>query len=256
MTTPSSAGPEGRHGNDDWSSPLWGRPDTVVSEWPQAPMAAPAPQLPPTPPPHRPTRKTLIAAGAGVGSRGPRGHCRGERCPAGPQVEDRRVPDAHQHRARRTDAHAQPDRPGPGPERSRPGPEQRRRRRDERRPGGCPQPRHRPQPRDDAWPGHERPRAGPRTRISPSDRRLRPRPSPPASSTSSPPSATTARQGAGTGVVLTADGLVLTNHHVVAGSTSLAVTDIGNGKTYRRQGARLRRARTTSRSSSWSAPPA
>ena len=39
-------------------------------------------------------------------------------------------------------------------------------------------------------------------------------------------------QGAGTGVVLTSDGLVLTNHHVVAGSTSLKVTDIGNGKTY------------------------
>jgi S1-C subfamily serine protease len=39
-------------------------------------------------------------------------------------------------------------------------------------------------------------------------------------------------QGAGTGVVLTADGIVLTNHHVVAGSTSISVTDIGNGKTY------------------------
>ncbi len=33
-------------------------------------------------------------------------------------------------------------------------------------------------------------------------------------------------------MVLTSDGLVLTNHHVVAGSTSLKVTDIGNGKTY------------------------
>jgi len=39
-------------------------------------------------------------------------------------------------------------------------------------------------------------------------------------------------EGAGTGVVLTPDGIVLTNHHVVAGSTSIKVTDIGNGKTY------------------------
>ena len=38
--------------------------------------------------------------------------------------------------------------------------------------------------------------------------------------------------GAGTGVVLTSDGIVLTNHHVVAGSTSIQVTDIGNGTTY------------------------
>src|SRR5262249_18319759 len=38
------------------------------------------------------------------------------------------------------------------------------------------------------------------------------------------------QQGAGTGIVLTSDGLVLTNHHVVAGSTSLEVTDIANGK--------------------------
>lgn len=40
------------------------------------------------------------------------------------------------------------------------------------------------------------------------------------------------RQGAGTGMVLSADGLVLTNHHVVAGATSVRVTDVGNGKTY------------------------
>ena len=31
MTTPSSAGPEGRHDDQDWSSPLWGRPDTMVA---------------------------------------------------------------------------------------------------------------------------------------------------------------------------------------------------------------------------------
>ena len=39
-------------------------------------------------------------------------------------------------------------------------------------------------------------------------------------------------QGAGTGIVLSADGLVLTNHHVVAGATAIRVTDVGNGKAY------------------------
>jgi S1-C subfamily serine protease len=40
-------------------------------------------------------------------------------------------------------------------------------------------------------------------------------------------------EGAGTGEVLTSDGLILTNHHVIAGSTSISVTDIANGKTYK-----------------------
>jgi S1-C subfamily serine protease len=38
--------------------------------------------------------------------------------------------------------------------------------------------------------------------------------------------------GAGTGIVLTSNGEVLTNNHVVEGATSISVTDIGNGKTY------------------------
>ncbi len=37
---------------------------------------------------------------------------------------------------------------------------------------------------------------------------------------------------AGTGVVLTSSGEVLTNNHVVAGATSISVTDVGNGRTY------------------------
>ncbi|MGW7681972.1 S1C family serine protease [Kribbella sp. NPDC054772] len=40
-------------------------------------------------------------------------------------------------------------------------------------------------------------------------------------------------RAAGTGIVLSSDGEVLTNHHVVQGATSITVTDIGNGKTYK-----------------------
>lgn len=39
-------------------------------------------------------------------------------------------------------------------------------------------------------------------------------------------------QAAGTGMVLTSSGKVLTNNHVIEGATSIRVTDIGNGKTY------------------------
>jgi S1-C subfamily serine protease len=39
--------------------------------------------------------------------------------------------------------------------------------------------------------------------------------------------------GAGTGIVLTSDGEVLTNNHVVEGATNISVTDVGNGRTYR-----------------------
>jgi S1-C subfamily serine protease len=39
-------------------------------------------------------------------------------------------------------------------------------------------------------------------------------------------------EAAGTGMVLTADGEVLTNNHVIDGATSISVTDVGNGKTY------------------------
>jgi S1-C subfamily serine protease len=37
---------------------------------------------------------------------------------------------------------------------------------------------------------------------------------------------------AGTGIVLSANGVVLTNNHVIDGATSIKVTDVGNGKTY------------------------
>ena len=39
-------------------------------------------------------------------------------------------------------------------------------------------------------------------------------------------------EAAGTGIVLTSSGEVLTNNHVVEGATSIKVADIGNGKTY------------------------
>ncbi len=38
--------------------------------------------------------------------------------------------------------------------------------------------------------------------------------------------------GAGTGIVLSSNGLVLTNNHVISGATSISAVDIGNGQTY------------------------
>jgi S1-C subfamily serine protease len=39
-------------------------------------------------------------------------------------------------------------------------------------------------------------------------------------------------EAAGTGIVLTSSGEILTNNHVIDGATAISVTDIGNGKTY------------------------
>ncbi len=38
--------------------------------------------------------------------------------------------------------------------------------------------------------------------------------------------------GAGTGMVLQGDGVVLTNNHVIESATNIEVTDVGNGRTY------------------------
>jgi S1-C subfamily serine protease len=38
--------------------------------------------------------------------------------------------------------------------------------------------------------------------------------------------------GAGTGIVISSDGKVLTNNHVIQGATRISATDVGNGKTY------------------------
>jgi S1-C subfamily serine protease len=40
-------------------------------------------------------------------------------------------------------------------------------------------------------------------------------------------------EAAGTGIVLTSSGQVLTNNHVIEGATSITATDVGNGKSYR-----------------------
>jgi len=40
-------------------------------------------------------------------------------------------------------------------------------------------------------------------------------------------------EAAGTGIVLTSTGLILTNNHVISGATSITVADVGNGKTYK-----------------------
>jgi S1-C subfamily serine protease len=39
-------------------------------------------------------------------------------------------------------------------------------------------------------------------------------------------------EAAGTGIVLTSDGYILTNNHVISGADTIKVTDIGNGETY------------------------
>jgi len=39
-------------------------------------------------------------------------------------------------------------------------------------------------------------------------------------------------QAAGTGMVISPDGVVLTNNHVIEDSTSISATDVGNGRTY------------------------
>ena len=39
-------------------------------------------------------------------------------------------------------------------------------------------------------------------------------------------------EGAGTGIVLTPNGGILTNNHVIDGATKISVTDVGNGRTY------------------------
>jgi S1-C subfamily serine protease len=38
--------------------------------------------------------------------------------------------------------------------------------------------------------------------------------------------------GAGTGIVISSDGRVLTNNHVIRGATRISATDVGNGQTY------------------------
>src|SRR5207302_6609421 len=39
-------------------------------------------------------------------------------------------------------------------------------------------------------------------------------------------------EAAGTGMVVTSGGEVITNNHVISGATKITATDVGNGKTY------------------------
>ena len=74
--------------------------------------------------------------------------------------------------------------------------------------------------------------APPRKEARPVGSRVRsPRRSTPASSTSTP-SSTRGGEAAGTGMVVTSYGEVITNNHVIAGATAITATDIGNGTTY------------------------
>ena len=52
-------------------------------------------------------------------------------------------------------------------------------------------------------------------------------------------------------MVLTSNGLVLTNNHVVEGETSISVTDIGNHRTYSATVVRLRQDEGCRSDSGW-----
>ena len=54
-------------------------------------------------------------------------------------------------------------------------------------------------------------------------------------------------QAAGTGIVISSDGKVLTNNHVISGATAITVEFAATGATRPGQGARLQRRSTTSR---------
>ena len=61
-------------------------------------------------------------------------------------------------------------------------------------------------------------------------------------------------QAAGTGIVLTSNGEILTNNHVIDGATSISVTDIGNKQTYKANVVGYDRTGDVAVSSSWGRP--
>lgn len=205
MSTPTSDQNRGHEHDETWSSPLWGRPDTVGGWWPDpATELPPAPAAPVAVASRAPRNRTLlglaamlVAALVGVGL-----------VKALPAGDD------------------QVALPSPTPSAS--------------APATVPSPGSSQDP-DDALPS------------------LPAIPGLPGSddqgSSSGQGTATTAHQdavnavapalvnittavgydgseAAGTGVVLTSDGIVLTNHHVIAGSTAIKAAVAGTSKTY------------------------
>jgi S1-C subfamily serine protease len=207
---PTSPGPKAWPApptTDDWTSPLWGRPDTLASQWAGSPTST---ELPPPPaaarpsPTRRPARTLLVTAGAALLALSLVGGVLLSRvlAPASSDV---------------TAANAQPGVSSPLA----------------------------PLPLPTADPGQSAPglalpdpNLGGQSQSQGQTQGLTTQQSAAAAAVS--PAlvdiVTTVGydegQGAGTGVVLTSDGIVLTNHHVVAGATAIAVTDVGNGRTY------------------------
>ena len=207
---PTSPGPEAWPApptTDDWTSPLWGRPDTLASHWAGSPTStepSPPPTVAPPPPARRPSRGPLVTAGAALLVVSLLGGVLLSRvlAPASSDV---------------TAASAQPGVSSPLA----------------------------PLPLPTADPGQSAPglalpdpNLGGQSQSQGQTQGLTTQQSAAAAAVS--PAlvdiVTTVGydegQGAGTGVVLTSDGIVLTNHHVVAGATAIAVTDVGNGRTY------------------------
>jgi S1-C subfamily serine protease len=189
---------------DSWTSPLWGRPDTVAGLGrgdgapPEQPVAA-GPEGP-TPRPRRSRRLAVVATvvtltlalAAGIAAAALRSDHRATASPPRPSISPSAQPTIP--RAQPTQPPTQPTQPGFG------GPGQ---------PGS----------------------GGQSSTLTPQQQTAAD-----AVSKGLVDIVTTigygAARGAGTGIVLTSDGTVLTNHHVVAGSTKLSVTDVGNRQTY------------------------
>lgn len=181
----------------DWTSPLWGRPDTVASHWAGSPPPTelpPAPAAAPPSPARPPARRLLVTAGAALLA---------VSLVAGVLLSRVLAPASSDVTA----ANPQPGRSAPLA----------------------------PLPLPTADPNL----GGQSQSQSPSQSQGLTTQQSAAATAVSPALVdivTTVGydegQGAGTGVVLSSNGIVLTNHHVVAGATAIAVTDVGNGRTY------------------------
>ena len=181
----------------DWDSPLWGRPDTLAQGWSQATTELPPASPPPPERPGRRLRTRWLALGVVLllvlaAAGGLLLH----RAQPGPSASQT---------APRPKVSASPAVPTPQPSASAPAPSS----------SGQPGPQSQPTA----------------AALSPAQQAAVAAVSPGLVDIVTTIGSGGAH-GAGTGMVLTAQGIVLTNHHVVAGATSVSVTDVGNGKTY------------------------